>query len=113
MKIFFKEYKIFIIPVFYILFYFWDAKIILFEFLFSNLSKEIFKFIYFREGETLLVKPLDDILIFSSLCWFFILMIICSLFYFIKEGYLRKGIYVTLLIHIIFLIYLIIIMRWW
>ncbi len=104
MKTSFEKYKIVIIPFFYILFYFWDSKIILFKFLFSNLSKEIYKLIYFRKGKTLLIGSLDDILIFYCLCWIFMLAIICSLFCFFKAEFLRKGIYITLFIHLFFFV---------
>lgn len=109
MKTSLKNCKILIIPLFYILFYFCDFINILFRFLFSDLSISIYKLVYFKKNSSLIIKPLDDFLIFYSLCWLFVLTIICSLFYFFKTEILRKGVYITLFIHICFFAYFVVI----
>ncbi len=70
--------------------------------MFSGLSIKLYIYLEHIKGkETVFIKPLDDIVVFYMICWFFIFF---SLLFFIKHFYVRKGIYLTLGVHFVLLI---------
>jgi hypothetical protein len=111
MKTFKEKSKVLIIPIVYIYLYFSNLRIELFQFLFSDLSIEIYKIINYKKGETLLIKPLDDIIVFFCVSWIAILTVLFLLFYIFKEKNLKRGIYITLVTHLFLLIYFMIMLQ--
>lgn len=73
--------------------------------MFSGLSIKLYIYLEHIKGkEVVFIKPLDDIVVFYMICWFFIFFIFFSLLFFIKHFYVRKGIYLTLGVHFVLLI---------
>ena len=99
-----QKYKILVIPFIYIsifVFYEFAAKVL--SFIFDSISKKIYSFIYNDYD----IFPLDTFIIDLYLYWIFIFSIMFFLYYKIKDVFYRVGLKLTIIFHLILLLYLI------